>query len=568
MPRIILKCYYIKHEKAHLAHLVRYIATREGTEKARNTHEHLPPTARQKQLAAELVQMFQELRETYEYQDYQANPTMGNASAFISVCIEQNMDLIAKKENYVDYIANRPGAETVGTHGLFTDAGVPVMLSKVQKEVAGHEGPVWTFVLSIRREDAGRLGYDSVKSWEALLRSKRMQMAEAMKIPPEELVWYAAFHNEGHHPHIHIIAYSRDPGKGYVTQKGIEQMRAVYAKEIFKQDMYELYQAQTLQRNELVQASEDTLKTLYKKIEDAWEGGDNLEQLLLQLAVSLRRTKGKKVYGYLPPRVKQQVNRIVDELAMNPIVAECYQKWYDFRLEILHTYSDQMPKPPPLSKQKEFKQIKNIIIRVAMELEPAGTWSLEQQMDDMGRTIVKDMESEADGSELAEGAMTEEDILYEIESIEDGDAVQSAGLVNPNVAYKLGTMFYKDQAIEKNLGASIYWLNHSAGHGNQNAQYLLGKIYLFEPMVREVKSGMFWLQKSMSQGNPYAAYLLAHKDEWGRVQLQSGIIRLFHHLSGIFNEHIKEDQSRNMEWIDHKRRQKLKAKKMAQGIRG
>lgn len=568
MPRIILKCYYIKHEKAHLAHLVRYIATREGTEKARNTHEHLPPTARQKQLAAELVQMFQELRETYEYQDYQANPTMGNASAFISVCIEQNMDLIAKKENYVDYIANRPGAEKVGTHGLFTDAGVPVMLSKVQKEVAGHEGPVWTFVLSIRREDAGRLGYDSVKSWEALLRSKRMQMAEAMKIPPEELVWYAAFHNEGHHPHVHIIAYSRDPGKGYVTQKGIEQMRAVYAKEIFKQDMYELYQAQTLQRNELVQASEDTLKTLYKKIEDAWEGGDNLEQLLLQLAVSLRRTKGKKVYGYLPPRVKQQVNRIEDELAMNPIVAECYQKWYDFRLEILHTYSDQMPKPPPLSKQKEFKQIKNIIIRVAMELEPAGTWSLEQQMDDMGRTIVKDMESEADGPELAEGAMTEEDILYEIESIEDGDAVQSAGLVNPNVAYKLGTMFYKDQAIEKNLGASIYCLNHSAGHGNQNAQYLLGKIYLFEPMVRDVKSGMFWLQKSMSQGNPYAAYLLAHKDEWGRVQLQSGIIRLFHHLSGIFKEQIKEDQSRNMEWIDHKRRQKLKAKKMAQGIRG
>lgn len=442
------------------------------------------------------------------------------------------------------------------------------MLSKVQKEVAGHEGPVWTFVLSIRREDAGRLGYDSVKSWEALLRSKRMQMAEAMKIPPEELVWYAAFHNEGHHPHVHIIAYSHDPGKGYVTQKGIEQMRAVYAKEIFKQDMYELYQAQTLQRNELVQASEDTLKTLYKKIEDAWEGGDNLEQLLLQLAVSLRRTKGKKVYGYLPPRVKQQVNRIVDELAMNPIVAECYQKWYDFRLEILHTYSDQMPKPPPLSKQKEFKQIKNIIIRVAMELEPAGTWSLEQQMDDMGRTIVKNMESEADGSELAEGAMTEENILYEIESIEDGDAVQSAGLVNPNVAYKLGTMFYKEQAIEKNLGASIYWLNHSAGHGNQNAQYLLGKIYLFEPMVRDAKSGMFWLQKSMSQGNPYAAYLLAHKDEWGRVLLQSGIIRLFHHLSGIFNEQIKEDQSRNMEWIDHKRRQKLKVKKMAQGIRG
>ena len=568
MPRIILKCRYLKHEKAHLAHLVRYIATREGVEMARDTHDHLPATARQKQLIDELLRALPDTQESYEYRDYQANPTMGNASAFIAISIEQNMDLVAKKENYVDYIANRPGVEKRGTHGLFTDAGVPVILSRVQEEVARHEGNVWTFILSIRREDAVRLGYDNVKRWEALLRGKRMQMAEAMKMSPENLVWYAAFHQAGHHPHVHMIAYSRDPGKGFLTEKGIEQMRAMYAKEIFYHDMYEMYQNQTVQRNELVRASADPLMKLFGQDQGRWEESSKLEQLMTQLATDLKQTKGRKVYGYLPPRVKQQVDRIVNVLSTNPAVAECYQKWYDFRLEILHTYSDQMPKPPPLSKQKEFKQIKNIIIRVAMELEPAGTWSLEQQMDDMGRTIVKDMESEADGPELAEGAMTEEDILYEIESIEDGDAVQSAGLVNPNVAYKLGTMFYKDQAIEKNLGASIYWLNHSAGHGNQNAQYLLGKIYLFEPMVRDVKSGMFWLQKSMSQGNPYAAYLLAHKDEWGRVQLQSGIIRLFHHLSEIFNEQIKEDQSRNMEWIDHKRRQKLKAKKMAQGIRG
>lgn len=568
MPKIILKCRYIKHEKAHLAHLVRYIATRDGGEMTKKTHEHLPPTARQKQMANELIQMFPETQESYEYQDYQANPTMGNASAFIGMCIEQNMDLIAKKENYVDYIAKRPGVKKVGTHGLFTDAGIPVLLSRVQDEVAGHKGPVWTFVLSIRREDAGRLGYDSVKSWEALLRSKRMQMADAMKILPEELVWYASFHNEGHHPHVHIIVYSRDPEKGYVTRNGIEQMRAMYAKDIFQQEMYELYQVQTRQRNELVQASEDSLKTLYREIEDAWEGNDTLEQLMLQLAASLRRTKGKKVYGYLPPRVKQQVNQIVDVLAMNPIVAECYQRWYDSRSEILRTYSDKVPKQPPLSEQKEFKQIKNMIIRVAMELQLIGEWSLEQPMDDTGRMIAGNMEFEPDGPEIADDAMTEDDILYEIESIEEEDALQSARLEKPNVAYKLGMMFYKGQEVEKNLGVSIYWLNHSAGHGNQNAQYLLGKIYLFDPLVRDEESGIFWLQKSMSQGNLYALYLLEHKAEWGRIQLQSGIIRLFHHLSGIFDGQEGEEHNRKMEWIDHKGRQKLKEKKMAQGIRG
>lgn len=214
MPRIILKCRYLKHEKAHLAHLVRYIATREGVEMARDTHDHLPATARQKQLIDELLRALPDTQESYEYRDYQANPTMGNASAFIAISIEQNMDLVAKKENYVDYIASRPGVEKRGTHGLFTDAGVPVILSRVQEEVARHEGNVWTFILSIRREDAVRLGYDNVKRWEALLRGKRMQMAEAMKMSPENLVWYAAFHQAGHHPHVHMIAYSRDPGKG------------------------------------------------------------------------------------------------------------------------------------------------------------------------------------------------------------------------------------------------------------------------------------------------------------------------------------------------------------------
>ena len=155
---------------------------------------------------------------------------MGNASAFIAISIEQNMDLVAKEGKLCGLYSQPSRGREKGTHGLFTDAGVPVILSRVQEEVARHEGNVWTFILSIRREDAVRLGYDNVKRWEALLRGKRMQMAEAMKMSPENLVWYAAFHQAGHHPHVHMIAYSRDPGKGFLTEKGIEQMRAMYAK--------------------------------------------------------------------------------------------------------------------------------------------------------------------------------------------------------------------------------------------------------------------------------------------------------------------------------------------------
>lgn len=641
MPRIILKCRYLKHEKAHLAHLVRYIATREGVEMARDTHDHLPATARQKQLIDELLRALPDTQESYEYRDYQANPTMGNASAFIAISIEQNMDLVAKKENYVDYIASRPGVEKRGTHGLFTDAGVPVILSRVQEEVARHEGNVWTFILSIRREDAVRLGYDNVKRWEALLRGKRMQMAEAMKMSPENLVWYAAFHQAGHHPHVHMIAYSRDPGKGFLTEKGIEQMRAMYAKEIFHQDMYEMYQNQTVQRNELVRASADPLMKLFGQDQGRWEESSKLEQLMTQLAADLKQTKGRKVYGYLPPRVKQQVDRIVNVLSTNPAVAECYQKWYEYRLEILHIYSDQTPEPPPLSKQKEFKQIKNMIIREAMEWEAYGECISEQPMDDVSLMIAEDMEI-MDGTEFTDDVVADDDMSCIVEFIEDGYAKWTdeyrqtrnilygtdgekpdVGTANqmiyseaeqgntfamcdlrqmlhygrgcepdPEVSqawynrafrvflnaetvketayleYRLGKLYYDDLYMEKNLGASVYWLNLGAGHGNTYAQYLLGKLYLFEPTVRDDESGIFWLQNCADQGNPYAVYLLEHKDEWGRIRLRSGVIRLFHHLSALFNEQENEDHNKMHEWIDRKRGRKLKEKKIAQGIRG
>ena len=145
---------------------------------------------------------------------------------------------------------------------------------------------------------------------------------------------------------------------------------------------------------------------------------------------------------------------------------------------------------------------------------------------------------------------------------------QSAALENSNAEYKLGKLYHDGLYIDRNLGASVYWLNHGAGHGNQHAQYLLGKLYLFQQTVRDEESGVFWLQKSASQGNLYAAYLLEHRDEWGRMRLQSGIIRLFHHLSDLFEEQEKEDHSRTQGWIDRKRRRRLKEKKMAQGIHG
>lgn len=612
MPRIILKCRYIRHGKEHLSHLVRYIATREGAEPARDTQVHLPVTIRQKHVINEILQAVPEAEESYEYQDYLQDPTMGNASEFISMSIEQNMDLIAKKKNYVDYIAKRPGVEKMGRHGLFTDVGRPVILSNVQEEVSRHEGDVWTLILSLRREDAERLGYGSVRNWEALLRGRRNQMAEAMKIPPEDLVWYAAFHNEGHHPHVHIIAYSSDPAKGFLTVNGIEQMRAMFAKEIFRQDRYELYQKQTGQRDGLVRASREHMRNLCGQMRMKEYQNIKLEQMMLQLSGNLKKTKGKKVYGYLPPGVRQQVDRIVDELAMDPLVAGYYQAWHGLRLDILHYYTDADPPLPPLSRQKEFKQIRNMVIQEAlslgevkaggMEMQSEGTdWMIPDDTEPGYEATYQMMEPEAgnvhamralaeacldtgDPEQIRQGILMLERAadmddpiamyrlgMYHHQTGSTGQAMEwfekSAALGNSFAEYRMGKMYQTGEGVEPNPGASLYWLNLSAGHGNKYAQYLLGKTYLFSrESGQDRESGIFWLKESASQGNPNAIHLLEHKDSWTRMEIQSAIIRLYCQLSGIFEGQARGGPDRAREWIDRKRRRKLREKKMAQGI--
>lgn len=239
---------------------VRYIGTREGVEKVDESKLSLPVTGNQKQLIAQIIRDIPQTKEMLEYTDFLLHPTIGNASEFISCALEQNVDLLGTRKNYVDYIANRPRVECVGEHGLFTDAGVPVVLKKVQEDVVHHKGLVWTHVISLRREDAERLGYDSASQWMALLRSKRAMLCRHMKIDSGNLKWYAAFHNESHHPHVHLMVYSAKDNDGYLTKQSIEAMRSELTHDIFRQDFANLYEEQNHARTVLKSGAEDVLR--------------------------------------------------------------------------------------------------------------------------------------------------------------------------------------------------------------------------------------------------------------------------------------------------------------------
>ena len=364
-----MKSPYIKpNSKTHIGNYVSYIATRDGVEKADSTPKFMEATSVQKKIINKLLIDYPDSKDLYEYQDYLDKPNRGNADELILRIAEAHAELFGDREKYISYIAQRPRVEKISSHGLFTDGGVPIVLSDVQKEVAESKSNVWTHIISLKREDAERLGYNNAKAWMNLIRSQRNMIAENMKISPENFRWYAAFHNEGHHPHIHMIAYSTKPNEAYLTEKGIENIKSNLAKVIFRQDLISIYQKQTEHRDRLRAEARDIVEDLVSKINSEIYISASIQHKLLELADRLSKTKGKKVYGYLKPDVKAIVDSIVEELASDDRIKKLYDLWYEQKENTIRTYTDEMPDRIPLAQNKEFKSIKNAVIKEALKL--------------------------------------------------------------------------------------------------------------------------------------------------------------------------------------------------------
>ena len=369
MAKLVTKFKYLKsNRKVSAGGYAKYVATREGVEKIDNTKKFAPVTAKQKNLIEKILKDFPDSKDMFEYADYLEKQNAGSASDFISRIMEDYAYEISGRKAYADYIATRPRAERFGSHGLFTDDGVQVQLSKVTEELDSHKGNIWTAIISIRREDAERLGFNTGARWRDMLRTQTEALAKNLKIPMENLRWYAAFHNESHHPHVHLIAYSTVENEGYLTQKGVENLRSSFAKDIFQQDLLCIYERQTEHRDKLRAEARDIVDDLVSKINSEIYISASIQHKLLELADRLSKTKGKKVYGYLKPDVKALVDSIVEELANDSIINKLYDLWYEQKENTIRTYTDEVPDRIPLARNKEFKSIKNSIIKEALKL--------------------------------------------------------------------------------------------------------------------------------------------------------------------------------------------------------
>ena len=556
MPRLILKCPYLKgggkRTSAHLENLVNYIATRDGVEKIKVENKNLPSTLRQEELIAQIIKEFPNTKNLFEYEDYIKESTIENASEFIGVAMEQNVDKISKRKNYVDYIANRPRVEKMGKHGLFTGGDDTLVLSRIADNVANHTGNIWTPIISLRREDAARLGFDNAESWHNMLSYYAIDIAECLKIKLENFQWYAAFHNEGHHPHVHMICYSKDPKEGYLTKKGIEKMKSGFVKNIFGQELEGIYIEQSKRRDELKQESREVLIKLVTEMKNGTMQNSNIEEKLINLSDRLKFTNGKKQYGYLHPQLKGMVDEIVDELAKDERVEKAYKLWYEMRNEVLHSYMDNLPEPLPLSEQKEFKSIKNMIIREA---------------DNLNKRIITF--EELDDVDIIAAEEIDEDnlFLYDTDVInEDVDNI-NLNLENPFLYYVKAKLILREENLEKeDIKRSVKFLEIASDNGNQFAQYMMGKLYLLGKYVTEDKEmAKKYFNLSAERGNEYAKFYLENMDKYHNPSICLVASRVLHHMSKIFEDNIPFKSSGTGLKIDSKIMRKLKEKKVAQG---
>ena len=524
---------------------------------------------------------------------------------------------------YMEYMADRPRS-----HGLFGDED-NVDMDDVMKELNEYPGNIWTHIISLKREDAERLGYDHAAQWRNLIRTHRNEIAATMNISFSDFRWYAAFHDEGSHPHIHMMAWSVKPGQAYLSKDGIRKIKSVLTNDIFKQEMLHTYEQKSTSRDELVRKARGELKSLVQEMQTSIGSHPEVEALMMTLATQLETVTGKKKYGYLPKAVKKTVNEIVDQMEQLPVIDECYQVWWELQCQIEDFYSEKERRRPPLSEQKEFRSIKNAVIQEAKnirmgkvtfedeEMEEAtdssdlsydcwGLWMVTQDntapiadRDEAAAQLISKAESGDPSAQYLVGKLYQDGPVLIPDSVEARYWFdQSARQGYTPAQYALGKLYLSDDTEVCDTVLGVQWLEYAAHHGSDCAVYRLGKEYLKGEIVardsakaleyltqsagagnqyaqyalgklyldsQDREQAHYWFTRSAAQGNEYAQFFLDRWDDLKPPSVMLSVTRLLHQMGRIFQEQAPVPTVPGGIQIDRKRLVQLREKKIAMG---
>lgn len=515
MSQLIVTSRYLKNgnqkNKTKRRNYTKYIATRETVEirSQKFVDRNANATKNQEQLINNLINDFPESKRYLEYEDYEREPTIENAGELISTIVERNADVVGNRQNFVGYMAMRPGVEKRGSHGLFNEKNEPIILNQAANEIAEHKGNVWSHVVSLRREDAVRLGYDNSDAWRELVKRHISDIAKAQNIPLCNLKWYAAYHDTTHHPHIHLLVYSTNPKQGFLTKAGIDKIRSAFANDIFHDDLQSIYQEQTVSRDELKAVSKNEFESIVNRIASNDHTDPQLGELIRKLYIQLQNVKGKKVYGYLPKEIKETVNKIFSELAKDENIRQLYDKWCSLERLKCKTYTQKEKELPSLTDNKVFQPVRNMIIRTVLNMKPF------------------DVNTEIEGSEPNDEYIdnTPQNVLPlfdEAEPLEEKETDESAAAIKYYIKWndqykKACKLIYGKDAKLNDFKKAEQLLLSESQRGNVLAVYDLGKLYSTNKLgerneemsiakYTQALQGFLQIEPNSKKLNPYVQY--------------------------------------------------------------
>ena len=515
MSQLIVTSRYLKNgnqkNKTKRRNYTKYIATRETVEirSQKFVDRNANATKNQEQLINNLINDFPESKRYLEYEDYEREPTIENAGELISTIVERNADVVGNRQNFVGYMAMRPGVEKRGSHGLFNEKNEPIILNQAANEIAEHKGNVWSHVVSLRREDAVRLGYDNSDAWRELVKRHISDIAKAQNIPLCNLKWYAAYHDTTHHPHIHLLVYSTNPKQGFLTKAGIDKIRSAFANDIFHDDLQSIYQEQTVSRDELKAVSKNEFESIVNIIASNDHTDPQLEELIRKLYIQLQNVKGKKVYGYLPKEIKETVNKIFSELAKDENIRQLYDKWCSLERLKYKTYTLKETELPELSANKVFQPLRNMIIRTVLNMKPF------------------DANTEIEGSEpndeyIDNTPQNMSPLFDDAEPLEEKETDESASAIKHYIKWndqykKACKLIYGKDAKLNDFKKAEQLLLSESQRGNVLAVYDLGKLYSTNKLgerneemsiakYTQALQGFLQIEPNSKKLNPYVQY--------------------------------------------------------------
>ena len=430
-------------------------------------------------------------------------------------CAVEKAIAVTNRENYVGYLANRPGAVKFGSHGLFSQSDEPIDLEKVAKEIANHGGNVWTHVVSLRRDNAQAMGYDNLNAWRELVKRQIPNIAKNQKIDMANLKWYASFHDKKTNPHVHIIIYSTNEREGFLTNHGIKKIRSGFANDIYADELHHLYAQQTDLRDLLKKESEQLMQKLADNISQNDVDNAELIDLVAKLHEQLNSSKGKKVYGYLKADVKKTVDEIFIRLSENESIQKMYSLWCEMEQQKHDVYSSAKLQFPKLADNKEFKSVKNMIIRTVLDMnspvvdieieEPELTEKTDDDITDIPPQIDESKQLENDNVIFSDNEeLTAEEFTCSNESavtVDIDDEPQSKYYLKWSTAYKEACkiIYNKQSKLEDFQKAEQLLLNESRS-GNVLAIQDLGKLYSTDKLGEKDEKKSFSFYEEAFQG--------------------------------------------------------------------